>query len=351
MFGMKKKILGLDIGTRSVKGVLLSRKGEQVALENYFYIDLPETLGEPGAGSEHVGRVVADLVEGAGLRNALVASAIDDREVQVVNISLPGLPDGELRLAVLNELEAQLGLEVKEHSVDFTVTPVKGEQTRSGQLEVHAFYTKMDSVKERLELLESAQLCPHSVEGAMHAALEAARFNEYLSEEETCLLVDAGDSHTSVGLVSRGELVQLNTIRAGAGEINQQLMQLLGCDFHNSELRKLAYHMEENPEAGEEGKAIEQGYYQIIVGIHDTATYFRASRKAQSIQRVILAGGGLMKEGAAALIEQSLGLPVTIADPLRKIEIFGGKEGDRERLPQIGPMLHVAVGLALRGVA
>jgi type IV pilus assembly protein PilM len=349
MFGFKKKILGLDIGTRSIKGVLLSRKGAQVIMDNYFYVDLPEALGGP-ASPELVERVVADLVEGAGLRKALVASALEDKELQVVSLSLPPMPESDIRAAVINELEAQLNLDAKELAVDFTVAPPRNE--RATELSVQAFYTKMVRLKEHLDLLEAAQLLPLAVESAMHAALETARFNDYLNLEETCLLVDAGDSHTSVGLVVKGELVQVNTIRTGAGEINQQLMQQFGCTFENSELRKLAFRMDKEDAAEQtEAKTIEQGYYEIIVAIHDTATYFRASRKAQNIQRVILSGGGLMKEGAPALIEQSLGLPVTVVDPLRKIEIFGGKEGDRERLPRIGPMLHVAVGLALRGVA
>lgn len=349
MFGLRKKILGLDIGSRSVKGVILSRQGSQVSLDNYFYVDLPEALGGPASAAQ-IERVVADLVEGAGLRKALVASAIEDRELQVVSLSLPSMPESELRAAVLNELEAQLGIEAKELAVDFTVAPPRNE--RATELAVQAFYAKLEAVKSHLDLLEAAHLRPLAVEGAMHAALETARFNEYVNLEETCLLVDAGDSHTSVGLVVRGELVQVNTIRTGAGEINQQLMQQFGCTFENSELRKLAFRMEkEEADEQTEAKTIEQGYYEIIVAIHDTATYFRASRKAQNIERVILAGGGLMKEGAPALIEQSLGLPVTVVDPLRKIEIFGGKAGDRERLPRIGAMLHVAVGLALRGVA
>lgn len=350
MFGMKKKILGLDIGARSVKAVLLSRKGNQVSLDSYYYVDIQEATGADGLEGR-AARVVADLVEGAGLRRAQVASAIEDKELQVLSLSLPNLPERELRAAVLNELEAQLGLDSNDLAVDYTVDPPRNE--RASQLDVHAFYTKLSVVKSHLESLEAAHLHPVAVEGAMHAALEAARFNEYVSPEETCLLVDAGDSHTSVGLISRGELLQVNTIRAGAGDINQELIRQLGCTFENSELRKLGFRMEREEAAAEdsEEKTIEQGYYQIIVGIHDTATYFRASRKAQKIQRVILAGGGLLLEGAAAVIEQSLGLPVTVADPLRKIQIFGGKEGDRERLPRIAPMLHVAVGLALRGVA
>ena len=349
MFGKKKKILGLDIGTRAVKGVVLGQKDGQVTLDNYFYFDLKQPQGGP-VSPEAVGRVVADLVEGAGLRKTRVASCIEDREIQVVSLTMPILSEEELRVAVTNELEAQLGIDSKELAIDFVVVPPRNE--RSPDLEVHAFYAKLATIRTHTDLLEAAQLEPVSVECAMLAALETARFNEDIGAEETVLLVDSGETHTSVGLVSCGELLQLSTIRVGAGEINNQLMQQLGCTFENAELRKLSYRMEgDEAQEGTEARTIEQGYYEIIAGIHDTATYLRASRKAQKIEKVVVAGGGLLKEGAVALIEQSLGMPVTLANPLRKIEIFGGKEGDRDQLPRIGPMLHVAVGLALKGVA
>lgn len=349
MFGFKKKILGLDIGQRCVKGVLLSRQGKEVVLEDYFYLDLQEATGAGRDPAKFPG-VLAALVEGAGLVSFQVASAIEDGELQVVNLSLPKLPENELRPAVMNELEVQLGAAAADLSVDFSVTELKGKE----DLSVHAYCAKTKTVKDHLELLESARLKPVAVESALLASLEAAHFNDYIQPDASYLLVDVGDSHTSMGLVTNGDLVQINTIRTGSGEINQSLMQQLGCDFQNSELRKLSYRMEkeENLDADAETKTIEQGYYQIIVGIHDTVVYFKASRKAQSIRGILLAGGGLMQEGAAAVMEQSLGLPVTLLDPLRKIQIFGKKGGgNRERLPKIGPMLHVAVGLALRGAA
>lgn len=347
MFGFKKKILGLDIGQRSVKGVRLSRKGGEVVLEDYFYVDLQEKLGACGSGNNFSG-VLGDLVDGAGFRGSKVASALEDKELQLVSLSMPNLPEAELHKAVLNELEAQLGQSASEIAVDYSLTT-----SGDGGLSVHAYYTKIKTVSDHMELLEAAKLQPVAVESALLASLEAARFNGYIPETETCLLVDVGHSHTSVGLVSNGELVQFNTIRVGSGDINQSLMQQFGCDFQNSELRKLSYRMEkeEGVEGDAETKAIEQGYYQIILGIHDTAVYFRASRKTQAIQSVLLAGGGLLNESAAGLIGQSLGLPVQILDPFRKIQIFGDGNGNREALPKIGAMLHVAVGLALREVA
>lgn len=348
MFGFRKKVLGLDIGSRCVKGILLSKGRGQVALEKYFYLDLPEALN--GAPSpELVRQLVADLVAGAGLQKYLVASAIEDREMQVVTLSLPAMPENDLRSAVVSEIETQLGTDSKELSIDYSILPSSDERS---SLQVLAYYTKREAVTSHLGVLENAGLKPYSVECAMHAALEAARFNDYIQGDETCLLVDSGDTHTSIGLVSKGELLQFSSIPSGSGAINQQLMDQFSCSFQNSELRKLNHRLEKAEGAEDpEGRSIEQGYYELIVSIHDTATYFRASRKAQSIQKVVIMGGGLMKDGVAGLLEQSLNVPVILADPLRKIEIFGGKEGDRERLPQISPMMHVAVGLALRGVA
>jgi type IV pilus assembly protein PilM len=354
MFGLRKKILGVDFGRRSLKGVLLSQRGADIYLDDYFYLDLKETLNG-GYSDAKFPAVFRALVDGVGLRNLYVASALEDREVQFVTMNFPQLSASEIRQAVASELEAKLGVSAKELALDFTIGKPRNDTTRSGNdCIVHAAYAKLEVVKNHLDFLQNAKLRPYSVESALQAAVEALRFNGYLPSEGSCVVVDVGEAHTSVGLVSQGDLVQVNVNRVGSGDINQSLMQQLSWSYNESELLKISYRLEteESAKADAAGKIVDQGYYQIILGIHDTVAYLRAARKDLALQKVILLGGGALKEGTAALIENSLSLPVEVANPLKNIQIFhGGDAADQERLPKIGSMLHVAVGLALRGAA
>jgi type IV pilus assembly protein PilM len=355
MFGLRKKILGVDFGRRSLKGVLLSKRGGEVYLDDYFYLDLKETL-ENGYDDQRFPAAFRALVEGIGLRNLHVASALEDKDVQLMPMHFPPLSENEIRDAVANELEVKLGVPAKDLSFDFNMLRARHEGTRSGgDHNVITAYTRLEVVKSHLDFLSNAKLKPYSVESALQASVEALRFNGYLPEDGSCVVVDGGEAHTSVGLVSQGELVQVNVIRSGSGDINQSLMQQLQWTYGESELLKISHRLEgeeSGAHADAAGKLVEQGYYQIMLGIHDTVAYFRASRKDLQLQKVLVSGGAALKEGVPALLEQSLALPVEVANPLKNIQIFhAGETADQERLPRIGQMLHVAVGLALRGAA
>lgn len=345
MFGLRKRILGLDLGARSLKGVVLARRGKEVVLEDYFYYDLREA---PGEAMPDTGEVLSALVDGAGLRNRQVACALPDKEVQIANFRFPSMKPDEMRAVVLNELEGRLGEAARDLSVDYVEVP----RPAGREVDVKAHFAKLELVRARADLLTFAKLRPVALESDMQATLEALRFGGYVSEQGAQVVVDVGETHTSVALVLQGELHAVTVKPNGAGDINASLMQEFQWTYKDSELLKLSYKMEKEEAAqSTEGKLVEQGYYEIILGIHDTVAYFKASNKDQILQNVLLTGGGSLQPGVAALVEQSLNIPVVQTNPLRNVQIFPKRGQEDERLPHLSGLLHVAVGLALRGVA
>lgn len=350
MLNMKKKIFGIDIGKRSIKGVLLSKKGTEVFLDDYLYFDLQETNNMPTNQDQQL-TFLSALVDGVGLKDQMVAASVDDKEVQILNLSMPKMPENELTLAIKNEIEAKTGINAADVSMDYLIS---NQLVKNGahNLSLNVFFSRLETIKEHVKMLETAHLRPVSLESSMQSTVEMLRFNEYVRPSDTHVVVDIGEFHTSLGLVVNGNLVQMNTLRQGSGDINEKLMERFRCNYKESELMKLSFKIEKEESNTTDivSKVIEEGYYQLIVGIHDTIAYYRASHKDSLIMNVILTGGGAQKEGLAEMIEQGTNIPTELANPLRKIQIFHNSDPSHEKLPQLGAYLHSAIGLALRGV-
>jgi type IV pilus assembly protein PilM len=346
MMNLRKKVLGLDIGSRTVKGAVLSRKGSEVHLQDFLFHDLRQ---DPAAPEEDRLDTISALIDRRGFKNLSVAGCIDDKEVQVMLIALPEMPDGEIEAAVRNKIEAKTGGDSSNLSIDFIrIPPAVG----SREIMIRAYYTNLGAVKLQADALEYARLRPLSIESCLQATIEALRFNEYINERDAAVVVDIGETHTSIGLVIGGVLAQLNALRVGSGDINENLSSSFKCDYEASEKMKIAYRLEKSdPGAAENlNRIIEDGYYQIILGIHDTVSYYKAAFKEQTITSLLLTGGGANKDGLASLVSQSLSIPATVPNALRKIQIFDGNDERREALPALASQLHSAIGLALRGV-
>jgi hypothetical protein len=71
------------------------------------------------------------------------------------------------------------------------------------------YVAKKQLVAEQLALLKSAKLNPISMESDMLAAIEALHFNGYIEEKKSTVIIDLGDSQTTIALVVGGALGNL----------------------------------------------------------------------------------------------------------------------------------------------
>jgi len=80
--------------------------------------------------------------------------------------------------------------------------------------------------------------------------------------------------------------------------------------------------------------------------IRRTLSLYGVMASEESIRTIYLSGGGAKVPGLCPVLEQSLGVPVQIADPFRGFRV--GKHIDKDYLAESAPLLAVGVGLAIR---
>jgi len=119
----KKPILGVDLGTRTIKGVQLKKgKNGKVELVNHFFQDLALTSDNFPVQCDRDNAFKAAL-EIHSLVSSNAATTIRDSEVMSFNLELPKMSEKELIQVVPQEVAEQGQLNMDEHSVDFVVSP------------------------------------------------------------------------------------------------------------------------------------------------------------------------------------------------------------------------------------
>jgi type IV pilus assembly protein PilM len=347
----KPTTIGVDIGRRNISGVRLKRSKGRVHLDRYFLVDL-EAERDRGGTPVEASQVLRAQVEIQKVRNSRVSSALKDSDVHGFLLELPEMPEKDLELAVLNELALRMRVSEEELSADFQIE--SSEPGPHGKLlKIRAYCSHLGKIRDHMKLLSEAGLRPYSIESEMQAAVEALRFNEYLGDADSCVVLSIGDSTTMAGFVVDGALVSTVIEQTGLGDITRALQQEFGLSRSEAEAIKVAYSFSDDAdETTPQQKVQEDILFRIFQAIKDAIEAFQETHPGVGLSKAYLIGGGSGVPQMDAVLQSFFRLPTEVPNPFRKIEIFTGK-GSAEGPPigEVAPYLTTAVGLALRNVA
>jgi type IV pilus assembly protein PilM len=87
----------------------------------------------------------------------------------------------------------------------------------------------------------------------------------------------------------------------------------------------------------------------LAIEIGNSLDFFQSTTTYEKISKLYLSGGGSKIKDFDIILQQQIGIPVEIVNPLKKIE-YSEKNFDIEYIREIGPIMAVGVGLASRKV-
>ncbi|NDF14735.1 hypothetical protein EB061_05370, partial [bacterium] len=200
----RKKILGVDVGARTVKGVRLRQERDgRVELDGHFFQDLAVTSDEFPVRTNRDEALKA-AIEVQRLSSSIASTALRDTEIMTFNLEFPKMKEKEIEKIILQEAAEAGGFAAEEHSCDFVVNPQATDNPEV--MAVRAYAAKKDLVFEQMKTLKTAGLKAHAIESEMMAITAMLQFNGYLDPKEVAVVIDLGESHVSSGLIVEGSL-------------------------------------------------------------------------------------------------------------------------------------------------
>ena len=132
-----KSIIGLDIGSSSVKAVEISKKGKSKDFEltHLGVAPLPPEAIVQGAflNSSAIVDAIREAVEKAKIKTKHVAAAVSGHSVIVKKVSLPAMTREELDEQIRWEAEQYIPFDVNEVNLDFQILDARGRRRSDGR--------------------------------------------------------------------------------------------------------------------------------------------------------------------------------------------------------------------------
>jgi type IV pilus assembly protein PilM len=351
MFGGRSApLLGLDIGSTSVRVVSLDR-----GMSGQWSVECCATDRlQPGwvvsdniEKIDEVAQAIKRLIKksGAKTRNvamALPASAVMTRRVQVQS----DLTDVDFEAQVEAEISPYLPWSIEDANVDFSIL---GGAHSDTELEVLVAAARREKIEERQVLAETAGLKLVAIDVEPFARARAVAFSsgrEHDSgvKEDIVALFDMGSVSTALHIVRGEDVLFDRDLSFGGALLSQLLERTYNLSPTDAERQKRSRDLP----SGYEGRVISPYIANLAAEVERGLQFFHGS-SSQRVQSIVLSGGAACLPGFARAVASQTGLPCTLANPFAKLHIKS--DALKKRMSREGPGYFTAVGLALRRLA
>jgi len=348
LFGKKKSVAGLDVGSSSIKMVELEGKGDNLNLVNLGFENLPSDTIIDGQIMElnTVSDVIRNLCVNHGVNADNVVTGVSGHSVIIKNIVLPRMSREELEESIDWHAEEHIPYDLADVSLDYQVTAETSEATHV--LIAACKRERIDSMRQAIQLSGRQPVVIDVDTFALQNCYEA---NYHPAESDVVTLLNIGASTMNVNIVKGSRSLFTRDITVGGSQFTDVLQRNLGLSYQQAEAVKRGAGSAPNADE----KAIEplmSNVTEVVANeIQKTFDFYRATTEDNHtvVQKILISGGGSKLQGLAQELSARLELPVEVLNPFRNIKV-DNRKFDAGYISEIMPEMAVAVGLAIRGV-
>lgn len=345
-FGSKNHLIGLDIGSRSLKAgeIVETKKGR--LLKKFGMIDIPPGIIEDGAINDHeaVAEYIRQLFKKNKIKEQKVAVSIGGFSVIVKKINVQTMDEKKLQETIKLEAEQYIPFDISDVNLDFQIL---GEnENNPNQMSVFLVAAKKEMITEYTNLVQLAGLTPCIIDVEAFALQNIFEFN-YDIKDENIALIDIGAGKTSLNILKGLSSLFMRDVSLGCGQINQKIVSLSGCTLEEAE--QIKFGSQNNKISSEDLIEIESSVVSDwCAEIRRALDFFYSTYPEDTITKIVLSGGGANIKEFRQLLASETSAEVEIINPFNKLDV--GENFDSSYLEKIAPQAAICMGLALRRV-
>jgi len=346
-FSRSKPVVGLDIGTSSVKAAVLKPrgKGKGYTLQHLALEPLPPevivdgSIMDSGPIIDAINRVCA----GTRLKNPEVAVAVSGHSVIVKRVSIPSMSPEELRESIHWEAEQYIPFDIEDVNLDYQIL---GQGSEEGQMDVLLVAVKKDKINDYTSVIGQAGKVPVVVDVDVFAVQNAFEMNYGGTEHQTVALINVGAAVTNVAVLSGGNSRFWRDLSVGGNRYTEAIQRELGVPFEAAEEAKKGRGAD-GIGSDRVAPILASVTEDLVNEIQKTLDFFLSSRSEDQLDRIVLSGGASRVEPLAGALGKRFSCPVEYLNPFKAVSV-DDRQFPAALLEDVGPAAAVAVGLALR---
>ena len=353
----KNQLVGIDIGSHSIKVAEVEDSKRGMVLKNFGMIDLPYEAIMDGSIKEMevVSVALKNLLKNLGIKNKNSAASISGYSVIVKKITIPRKGEDDLEKSIHNEAEQYIPFDINDVNLDFQILPSQmkeeaeeEEDEKEGLMDILLVAAKKDIVDEYISLFQLSELNPIVLDIDAFALQNA--FEVSSAEQSGChALVHIGAQQLTINVVREGVSVFTRDSSYGGAQITSEIQRKFEISYEEAEKMKLGatpIELDQKPVLEDIFSSTVARWSQEIKRALDfVATTFIGIK----VDDILLSGGSSLIPGFSKYLSMETDLHVSKLNPFANLEIKE-KLFDAAYLNYCAPLAVIAIGLALRSI-
>lgn len=350
IFTGKKKLVGLDIGSNSLKLAEIVSTSSGHMLNRFRQIPVPPGVIVDGVleNSSALTATIKELFRDSGCKGKGIVTSLSGNSVIVKKVTLAQMEEKDLRELIRDEAGKYLPFDnMNDVNYDFQI--LGDNEYNPNQMDVIIVAAKKTDVSRYLDAITDAGLTVMIMDVDSFALETMYEENYEYESNEIIVIVNIGASLTNINVIKGGMSIFTRDFAVAGNAITEGLQEKYHVSAEEAENMKI----EGVPGSEQDNMDLRNATLDcaepICSEIERSIDYFRSTFGGDYIKHVYLSGGSSRIVGLKSQLSQRLNIETELMNPLLKIN-YNKKQIDAGKLDSIKTIGAVAIGLALRKI-
>lgn len=340
-----KKVIGLDIGTSSIKVAELDVGRTSATLKNFGIIATPPSgiSGGDIVDIMSISDAIRDVISQAKIKTKSTACGLWGAGLIIKKISIPKMDKKLVAEQIRWEAEQYIPYDISEVNIDFQFLSTATDGPDS--MDILLVAARKDLILKYMEIVEGAGQTCSILDSNGFALANCFEYNYGVFDSTYTALLNIGAYSVNFVVKYEKDMVFCRDIPVGGAMYTGEIQKAMNVSFSEAESLKLSSH---HPDS------VPQEVMQSVANTHEilcdeikgSFEFFNNINPGASISRVFITGGACRTPGVLQALAESLQLECIVFDPLKRVKCAGGLGLNFKN--QYGDFTSIAVGLGLR---
>lgn len=346
-FKKKDHLVGLDIGSRSIKVGEVKDTSSGRTLTRFGAVDIaPGIIEEDGIKNpEAAADSISQMFKLYNIKQHNVAISVGGYSVIVKKINVQNMPEDQLQETIHLEAEQYIPFDISDVNLDFQI--LGGSELNPNQMSVLLVAAKKEMISDYLNVMELAGLNPCTIDVDAFALQNIYEAN-YEAENECVALIDIGANKTSLNILKNNSSVFMRDVSLGCSQINHRIVSQTDCTAEEAEEIKNNENQDKMPQE-DLNEIVSSIVADWTTEIRRALDFFYSTYPDDQLKKIVLSGGGANIKEFRKMLGVQTSTEVSVINSFDKFHIDESNI-DTTFLNKMAPQAAICLGLALRRV-
>lgn len=316
-FKKPKELIGVDIGTTSIKIALLKNSKDGFTIECIDQKTYEESLLSDGCiiDTSFIANELKEIILRNDIKTKEAACALSSYSVISKKVAMPFLKEEELENSISIEVESVIPFPLKDIYYSYYVIGVAEE--KQDMMDVQVVAAKKEIIDGYIKSFADAGLHLQLVDVDIFCLTNLIE-TIYAPKDAAIVVADIGASVTNIAII-KGERIEFTReILVGGHYLTNQVQKSLQLSFKEAEEKKLSGN-------GEISHLYEDFIYNISSEISKTINFYTSTKTRERIDKIYLTGGTSTLKGLKETIQENAQIDVEFINPFLLVNEDNGR--------------------------